>query len=308
MTARGTARFGRVVVGVDGSASAADALVLADRLVDPDGLLILACVDAHRSFRRGHAHGRPHAGAVLADARADVGGGVAVTCLERAAASVPRGLTEIAEQERADVVVIGSHRAGPEGRVTPGPTARRLLQGSPCAVAVAPAVETPDRDRFRHVGVAYDGTPEADAALAGAYTIAGRDRAAVSLFFCIVPVGGAYGGLPAPEVDRATQAQRLHAQELLDAAADEAPDGVNPRTVLLRGVAAREITHAADGIVDVLFTGSRGYGPLHRTVAGSVAESLLVTASQPVVVTPRSGVDAVEQQRDPRPSTTGTAP
>src|SRR5215213_5658328 len=62
-----------------------------------------------------------------------------------------------------------------------------------------------------------------------------------------------YGGQPAPEVDQYAQAQRVRAQEQLDDAADEAPPGVNPRTVLLRGDPAAEIARASDGIVDLLF-------------------------------------------------------
>jgi nucleotide-binding universal stress UspA family protein len=280
--------FSRVLVGLDGSESDSEALALAQRLVDPDGVMILASVEAHRSFRLPHARPGQAAAEVLGAARAEVEGQVAVRCIERTAASAARGLTEIGEDERADVVVLGSRRAAPEGRVTPGRTALRLLQGGPCAVAVAPA-GAGEHDRFRHVGVAYDGSPEAGAALVAAYAIAARDGAAVSLFFAVVVPGG-YGGMAAQEVDNAAQQQRVQAQDQLDAAADEAPEGVNPRTVLLYGSPAQEIARACDGIVDLLFTGSRGYGPMQRALAGSVAEGLLLAATQPVVVTPRSGI------------------
>ena len=44
-------RFRRVLVGADGSDAAADALVLARRLVEPDGELVLAAIH-ERGFRR----------------------------------------------------------------------------------------------------------------------------------------------------------------------------------------------------------------------------------------------------------------
>lgn len=288
-------RFRRVVVGLDGSESAGEALVLAQRLADPDGVLVLAGVDAHRSFRLPHGHVRESPAAVLDAARAEVEGDRAVICVQRAAASAARGLTEIADEQHADLVVLGSRRSGPEGRISPGRTAARLLQGGPCAVAVARSGEA-ERDRFRHVGVAYDGSPEAAAALEAAYGIAARDGAAMSLYLCMPSPALAYGGQPAPEVDQYAQAQRLRAQEQLDQAADEAPAGVNPRTVLLRGDPAPEIARACDGIVDLLFTGSRGYGPMHRALAGSVSEGLLMAATQPVVVMPRS---CIGQPGDP---------
>jgi nucleotide-binding universal stress UspA family protein len=281
--------FHRVVVGLDGSEFAGGALVLAQRLVDPDGVLILAGVDAHRSFRIPYGQLRPPLADVLEAARAEVDDERAVACIERAAASAARGLTDIADEQRADLLVLGSSGKASDGRLTPGRTALRLLQGGPCAVAVAPS-GAGDRGRFHHVGVAYDGSPEAGAALAAAYAVAARDGAAVSLFFVVTSPGAGYGGLAASEVDRVTQQQRVHAQEQLDAAADAAPDGVNPRTVLLRGDPAQEIALSSDGIVDLLFTGSRGYGPMHRALAGSVAEALLLAATEPVVVLPRSGI------------------
>jgi len=285
--------FRRVVIGLDGSDSAGEALLLAQRLADPNSLLVLAGIEAHRPFRLPHGRDPQSLAGLLAAARAELEGRWTVTCVERAAASAARGLTEIAEEQRADLVVLGSRRSGPEGRITPGRTALRLLQGGPCAVAIAPA-GAGERDRFRHVGVAYDGSVEAGAALSAAYAVAARDRAAVSIYFCVASASAGYGGLPAPEVDQAAQAQRVDAQERLDAAADKAPAGVNPQTVLLRGDPAPEIARACDGIVDLLFAGSRGYGPMQRALSGSVSEALLLAATHPVVVTPRGGVSRPE--------------
>ena len=49
-----------------------------------------------------------------------------------------------------------------------------------------------------------------------------------------------------------------------------------------------QLRAATSGVVDILFTGSRGYGPLQRVLAGSVAEELIRGAAQPVVILPRS--------------------
>lgn len=273
--------FRRAVVGFDGSAPAHDALALAQRLLDhAEGELLLACVDAGRGFRLPHGRARHDDGDVLAAGLAEVAEGVRSTGIARTAASAARGLMELAEEQRADLLVLGAHHGTAEERTTPGPTALRLLQGAPCAVAVAP-LGLRERDRFRHVGIAYDGSPEADAALAAAYALAARDGAAVSIFEALAAPGLSYAGEPDPRAD---------AQQSLDAAADAAPAGVNPRTVLLHGDPASEIARAAEGIVDVLFCGSRGYGPLHRVLAGSVSQGLLLAARQPLVVLPRASV------------------
>jgi nucleotide-binding universal stress UspA family protein len=255
------------------------------------GLLILAAVEVHHGFRLRY-HGAREAAEGLAAVRARLTTATRVEEVTRVAASVPRGLTEIAEEMRADLVVVGSSEPVAEGHVTPGRTGLRLLQGAPCAVAVAPAGAT-DEGPFRHVAIAYDGSPEASAALDAGYAIAARDGAAVSLFWVSPGAGIAWDD----SVEHAVRAERLRAHEQLDAAAEAAPPGVNPRTVALRGDPGPVIAGACDGIADVLFAGSRGYGPMHRALAGSVSEALLLTATQPVVITPRraDGAPAADQ-------------
>jgi nucleotide-binding universal stress UspA family protein len=293
----GAGGFLRVLVGFDGSDSAADALALAQRLLDPrQGALVVAHVDADRMWSRRRSE--PRGTEALAPSRAQLASGIRAIELACASASVPRGLTELAEQERADLVVVGSSRSTPAGRTSPGRTALRLLQGAPCAVAIAAAGRR-DAGSFHHVGIAYDGSAESAAARDMAYAVAARDGAAVSLYLSITvgaPVSQA--GVSQRELERATLAPRLEAQGLLDRAADMAPLRVNPRTVLLHGDPAREIPAAADGILDLLFAGSRGYGPMHRALAGSVSEGLLRLSTQPVVVMPRSGVPADGETSD----------
>jgi nucleotide-binding universal stress UspA family protein len=288
-----TSSFHRVLVGFDGSEPARDALVLAQRLADPDGELLLAYVDVHRAFRLAHGRHRPPAEDLLAAARAEVDGTVRIETVECEASSAARGLTELAEQTRVDVVVIGAHHGSAERRTTPGATALRLLQGAPCAVAIAP-LGMREHEPFHHVGVAYDGSPEADVAVAAAYALAARDGTAVSLFLVLPPSGLTATSETSAQVEAALQSRRNRAHQKLDTAADSAPDGVNPRTVLLYGDAPEQITRAGEGIVDVLFCGSRGYGPLQRALAGSVSEQLLLSATQPVVVLPRGGAQRSE--------------
>jgi nucleotide-binding universal stress UspA family protein len=76
-------------------------------------------------------------------------------------------------------------------------------------------------------------------------------------------------------------------QQELDDAAAAAPAGVNPRTLVLHGEPVTQIRAATEGVVDVLFSGSRGYGPLQRVLIGSVAEDLIRGATHPIVVLPR---------------------
>ena len=142
--------------------------------------------------------------------------------------------------------------------------------------------------------------------MAAGYALAARDGAAASLFYVLGAAGAGWSGPPPEEVDRGMRANRLRAQEQLDAAADAAPAGVNPRTVLLYGDPTQRIAAACDGVVDVLFAGSRGYGPLHRALGGSVSEALVLTATQPFVVTPRSGTPIAAETAGDTPATAAT--
>lgn len=274
--------FRRIVVGYDGTEGARDALALARRLADPEGgELILGYADVHRTLPFPH-----HQKRTLEPEEA-------LSCVTRTAPSPARALTELTEELEADLLVLGSVHTTAPGRIFPGRTARRLLQGAPCAVAIAPAGSRSDEPFFQ-IAVAYDGSAEAAAAMRAAYALAARDHAAVSLYSVLASGGPVYGAVAAPEVDEGTQRLRLDVQAKLDAAADSAPRGVNPRTVLLYGDPATEIARACDGVADVLFAGSRGYGPMQRVLAGSVSEALLLAATQPVVVLPRTGIKAPE--------------
>jgi nucleotide-binding universal stress UspA family protein len=280
--------FRRVIVAFEGSERSADALALALRFLDPASVLTLACVVPGQRWHVGsHVH-RVDApvpeefAPMFEEARATIPAGIRVRERAPVAASAARGLTELAEAEGADLVVIGSSRHEDDGRIRLERTAGRLLQGAPCAVAVAPA-GLRETSAFRHVGVAYDDSPEARAALVVAYDIAARHGSAVTLF-CAVG-----------ELDPDLRIARLHAGTALDEAADSAPPSVNPQTVLLRGPAGSVIREASDGVIDLLVTGSRGYGPLQRALSGSVSDALTEGASQPVVVVPRPAAATVAQ-------------
>jgi nucleotide-binding universal stress UspA family protein len=54
-------------------------------------------------------------------------------------ASTGAGLWELAETEKADVIVFGSDYRTADGAVMPGTSAQRMLTGGPVAVAIAPA-------------------------------------------------------------------------------------------------------------------------------------------------------------------------
>lgn len=285
--------FRTIVVGYDGPARGGEPIALAERLRDPRrGTLLLTS-----AYLPAPVASAPLVAAVdlldtmdetLAEARAQLEDPTRARTLSVAAAPAP-ALIHTAERERADLLVVGSTQRGPLGRVLAGTTAEQLLHGAPCAVAVAP--QGYRGGEIRHIGVAYEGSPEAEAALRAAEALALETDAALTVY-CVVeppPVTGsmiaAGTGAEWPSVTA-----KAHARQLLYYVRDHAPGGLEPETLLLHGAAAAQITRRAAGVVDILFAGSRGYGPLHRALVGSVSGALVRDASYPVVITPRSAV------------------
>jgi nucleotide-binding universal stress UspA family protein len=200
-------------------------------------------------------------------------------------------LTQTAEREHADLIVVGSSRRGALGRALPGSTGEQLLRGAPCAVAIAPSGY--EGGEIRRIGVAYDGSPEAEAALRAAEALAVEVDAALTVY-CVVeptpPTASMIAAGTGGEWPSVTAKQ--HARQLLYFVADHAPAGLRPETLLLHGRPAEQICRRAAGLVDLLFAGSRGQGPLRRAVQGTVSGALVRGAGCPVVITPRSAVGA----------------
>lgn len=289
--------FRNIVIGYDGREGGGDAIALAERLRDPrQGMLCLVSAYPVTTLpaeplamteRRDIVE--LEAEASLTEARMLLAADVPVHVYAVPAASPARALTELAERDGADLVVIGSSHRGKIGRVVPGITAERLLHGAPCAVAVAPRCYA--GDELRHIGVAYDGSPEAEAALDTAEAIALECGAALTCYFVIEPPGWIDGMIAAGTgAEWPSKILQRHARQLLTAVTDHAPEGIELETRLLRGEPAEQIARkAADGL-DLLVLGSRGYGPLRRALLGTVSSRLVREAMCPVLVMPRSAV------------------
>lgn len=287
--------FRTIVVGYDGPERGGDAIALAECLRDPrKGTLLLACaypLTVYPDEPIGLAEQRyafeHEAEMSLAEARERLSPGVPARVAVVPASSPARALTELAERESADLVVVGSTHRGGLGRVVPGTTAERLLHGAPCAVAVAPRGY--GGGPIRHIGVAYDGTSEAEAALDTAEAIALDCGAALTCYCVVEPAGWADSMFAAGTgAEWPSEVVKRHARQLLYAVIDHAPEGLKLDTRLLHGRPAEEIARMTRGVVDLLVVGSRAYGPLRRALLGSVSGALVRDAGCPVLVLPRS--------------------
>ena len=194
--------------------------------------------------------------------------------------SPARVLHELAQQESASALVIGSSSRGPVGRALAGAVTDRLLHGAPCAVAVAPAGFTLDDARPpRLVGVAFVDTPDGHVALATARSVAAKARAAVRVLTVAEPLDLVVAS--APEVHQAARRARHQAAE---AALARVIDGSGDGQVL-SGDPAHALA-AASADLDLLVCGARGHGPIRTLLLGGTSHALVRKAACPVLVVP----------------------
>ena len=281
-----------IIVGIDESPGAQDALEFAARLAGASGAsLRLASAYPYsdtpsRVSSKGYREELESRAEVLLDVtatatRAPVAGRVAI-----AHTSPPHALHDLAVQSGAALVVVGSTHRGPVGRVVPGSTGERLLHGSPCPVAIVPTGYSA-ADPIRTVGVAYDGSDESEAALAAACELARRFGASLRV---IRVYDATRFGSPAlmsvpGYADVPGDFERVQ-REGLDEAVAELPDDVRASAVFVAGAAGPELAAQSEH-VDLMVAGSRGYGPRAAVLLGGVTHTLMRKAACPVVLLPR---------------------
>ena len=184
------------------------------------------------------------------------------------------------------MVVLGSNRDGPIGRVLAGSTARRVAHGAPCAVAVAPHDWRPQPPEVPLTfGVGVDDSAESRDALALAVAFASAAGARLRLYTAVhIPppahpmfaaTGTSYAGW---RRDRIAAAERM------------ARAAIGPETpaevVVLEGDPVERLADSTHDL-DLLVVGSRRYGPLRSALLGGVSGAVIDRAASPVVIVPR---------------------
>jgi nucleotide-binding universal stress UspA family protein len=269
--------FCNVLVGVNEGPGVRDAIALAKDLLARDGNLALAHVHrgdpSTREVSPVFAEAeRLRSRELLEAARAEAG--IDAGLLWIGSSSVGRGLHEIAERHRADLLVVGSSSRSLLGRVLIGDHTRDALNNALCAVAIAPAGYAERPAVLGEIGVGYDGSPESEHALAVAREIANQLGANVSAFEAVsLPYGR--------RVNVAALEQLIEAARARIAALGD----VEPHAAY--GEPAEELA-LYGASVDLLIVGSRGYGPIGRLVHGSTSRRLAQTARCPLLVLTRA--------------------
>jgi nucleotide-binding universal stress UspA family protein len=238
--------------------------------------------------------------AALERLRQHLGEGIDVTMLSREAVSPASGLSAAIAATGPSLVVLGSTRRGPIGRVLPGSTAERVIHGAPCPVLVVPRDHVAP-DRLGTIGAAFAPTPEGREALRAAARLAratGADLRAITVLDPRLAERQSPGLLARQHhedgvVDGDAARTRSAAEATLHDAIAELPDGVAAEPDVLFQDPADGLA-AASGQLDLLVMGSRAYGPLRAVMLGGVSRRMISRAACPLLVLPRGVSDALE--------------
>ncbi len=269
-----------VLVGVDGRSGGHDAVALARRLVDSPRRLTLVHVHEETTGIVVHdfdAAARDEAQWLLEGERESAG--PEAKSVSIAAPSVGAGLHRLAEQDAADLLIVGTSRHGLVGRVLLGDDTRASLDGAPCPVGIAPAGYADISRPIALIGVGYDGSPESDAALALARTLAADSDVKIRALSIVPALSAAYASPPTTylntRIDTLMSEARARLSEL---------DGVEGRVAY--GLPVEELTAFGEE-VNLLLVGSRRYGPARHLMLGSTSKHLTRSARCPLLVLPR---------------------
>jgi nucleotide-binding universal stress UspA family protein len=296
--------FKKIIVGVDGREGGRDALALASRLASQlGGELVAVHAYPYDVFvSRGETpdleslmHGNAEDTLVGELERANV---VAHT------AAVPdgspgRALQLAVKHHKGDLIVVGSAHRGVIGRVLAGDVTMGTLHGAECPVIVTPRGYAQHAADLRTIGVGFDASLESRAAMELARDLARAVGARLKVIRVLEPPppGGPALGYDADWAQRAEE-RREEVQAELDAAVAELGDVAGGELVV--GDPPTELAYAGNEL-DLLVTGSRGYGPVRRLMLGSTSAKLVHEAPCPVLVLTR-GAEA-----DPEHAAAGSA-
>jgi nucleotide-binding universal stress UspA family protein len=285
-----------IIAGYDGREQALDGLALASVLARrPDTRLIVASVYPREP--RGYQSGdyqdalRTIAESNLMTAARHIPYGVRFETRALAARNAGQTLVELAAAEGAEAIAVGSCHRGTVGSVLLGSVSEYLSRNAGCGVAIAPRGYAQAGSGLRTIAVAFDGGAESWQALQRAADLARSTGARLRLLAVVDTPGPGYGSVISAFTYGNLGGTR---QEALELALDEAvltlgPD-IEMSCQILSGPPAARLVEACGHDVDLLVTGSRGYGPVRRTILGGVSTSLMRSARRPVFVVPKSSM------------------
>jgi nucleotide-binding universal stress UspA family protein len=208
--------------------------------------------------------------------------------------SVSAEISRFAEDVSATIVIMGSAPHRRFRRITSGDRAGRVLHSVPCPVLSVPPTFT----RLPHtVVVAVDFGPSSVRAAQAALLVV--DDGGTIVLTHVLPPLPAPAALPSPTPSDPNADVHALFDRLRETLAPYVPAGVKVETRVTTDDAINGILESASHVdAEMVAVGTHGPHVLARLLLGSVAESILHNAEQPVLASPPpAGAEALELER-----------
>jgi nucleotide-binding universal stress UspA family protein len=242
---------------------------------------------------------KQYAEEAIAEAREFFGDEVLAEYTSTSASSASEGLIATAAEKDAALIVLGSARHGPLGRITVGGIANEMLHISPVPVALSPRGYRPSSGaRLRRVTCAFSGSTQSRSAFDAAVQLSSRHGVPLRLATLVVRDRQMYPSQVGYDAERLVieqwRQQALEAQR--EALAMLPNGGVGVESGVFSG---RDWEDALDSLPweegEVLVVGSSRLGPVARVFLGSNSVKIVRSSPVPVLVIPR-GADVHLQE------------
>ena len=283
----------RIVVGIDGSEAAADALAWAVREAElTDAIVRVVHAWCYPALTYVHALVPPPTFAreeFVDEARAVVEkvlspfDQVGAVSIEPVVAEGGATSVLVDHSRSADLLVVGHRGRGGFLGLRLGSVALQCAQHAACPVVVVrPGGQSAPPEHRRRVVVGVDGSEPARRALLWAADEARRREAALEIVHCWHARTGLPLPTPASTSDRASVESSAHA---VVAGAMRAVEGrsPHPEVILVDAPAASTLVGASAG-ADLVVVGTRGHGGFAGLLLGSVSTHVLHHAQCPAVI------------------------
>ncbi len=219
-------------------------------------------------------------------------GDLDMTVLVHQSTSIPTGLTELAAEHNADLVVVGSSSSGLLGRVALGSVTERLVHTAAVPVAIAPRGYPMAPGPISRLTAAYGGAADAVGLIATSAELAKRWSVRLRIVsFTVRPVPVFAGAIEPSVEDLVVQqwSRRTYddiVKQLNDVRARISIPDVD--VVIGTGYEWREaVENVPWETGDMLLLGSGAAGQVAQVFLGSAASKILRHAPVPVMIVPR---------------------
>jgi nucleotide-binding universal stress UspA family protein len=208
------------------------------------------------------------------------------------ATSIPEGLTELAAEMSADVVVVGSSSSGLLGRIALGSVTDRLVHTAAVPVAIAPRGYPAYPGRINRLTVAYGGQADAVGLVAASADLARQWSARLRIAsFTVRPVTMYSGSIELAAEDLVVKQWARRAREGVAAQLEGVRSDIatlDAEVVIGAGATWRDAVDAVEWAAgDILLLGSGAAGPAAQVFLGSAAARILRHAPVPTMIVPR---------------------